>query len=57
MPIHLLPAEILEWARAASMPDNALDIFIEKRISLIIEDLTKKLLGQNIEVIDTSATI
>lgn len=57
MPTHLLPAEILEWARAASMPDNALDIFIEKRISLIIEDLTKKLLGQNIEVIDTSATI
>jgi uncharacterized protein with ParB-like and HNH nuclease domain len=57
MPTHLLPAEILEWARAASMPDNALDIFIEKRISLIIEDLKKKLSGQNIEVIDTAATI
>ena len=36
---------------------NALDIFIEKRIDLIIEDLNKKLSGQIIEVIDTSAKI
>jgi hypothetical protein len=57
MPTHLLPADILEWARAASMPDNALDIFIEKRTNLIIEDLKRKLSGQNIEVIDTSATV
>lgn len=55
MPTHLLPVEILEWARAASMPDNALDIFIEKRIDLIIEELKKKLVDQSVEVIDTLA--
>ena len=57
IPTHLLPMEILEWARTASMPFNALDIFIEKRIDLIIEDLNKKLSGQIIEVIDTLAKI
>lgn len=56
MPTHLLPVEILEWARADSMPGNALDIFIEKRVGLIIDDLKKKLPVQNFEVIDTSAT-
>jgi hypothetical protein len=56
MPTHLLPVKILEWARADSMPDNALDIFIDKRVGLIIDDLKKKLPVQNFEVIDTSAT-
>jgi hypothetical protein len=56
MSSHLLPFEILEWARAASMPTNALDVFIEKRIDLIISDIKKKLDGLSIEVIDTSAT-
>jgi hypothetical protein len=37
MPTHLLPTEILNWVRYGNMPEDALDIFIEKRINLIIE--------------------
>lgn len=55
MPTHLLPPEILEWSRAESMPVNALDIFLEKRVDLIIEDLKNKLPDQNFEVIDTAS--
>ena len=51
---HLLPIEILEWERSGSLPVNALDIFIEKRVNLVIDDLQKKLPIQNFEVIDTS---
>ena len=54
MPIHFLPMEILEWARTDIMPDKALDIFIEKRVDLIIDDLKKKLPIQNFEAIDTA---
>lgn len=50
---HLLPQELLEWAELDEMPNNALDIFIEKRIDLIIEKLKQKLDGVNFEVIDT----
>jgi len=53
MPTHLLPIEILEWARSASMPANSLDIFIENRINLIIENLKSKIPVQNFEIIDT----
>lgn len=56
MPTHLLPIEILEWARAEDMPNNALDVFIEKRIDMIIYDLKKKLPVQNFETIDTAIT-
>lgn len=54
MPTHLLPIEILEWARSASMPANALDIFIENRVNLIIENLKSKIPIQNFEIIDTA---
>jgi hypothetical protein len=57
MPSHLLPEEILEWARKASMPNNALDIFIDRRVDLIIDDLKKKLSGLTVEIIDTAQTI
>ncbi|MBI4679884.1 MAG: DUF262 domain-containing protein [Nitrospirae bacterium] len=56
MPTHLLPVEIMEWVRADSMPDNALDIFIEKRVDLIIDNLKMKLPIHNFEVIDTELT-
>lgn len=56
MPSHFLPIEILQWARTGAMPENALDIFIENRIDLIIEDLKKKLSIQNFETIDTAET-
>lgn len=50
---HLAPIEMLEWSREESMPDNALDIVIEKRINLFIESLGKKLSGLNFDVVDT----
>ncbi|MEG3055740.1 MAG: DUF262 domain-containing protein [Methanoculleus sp.] len=50
---HLLPPEIIEWARMEMMPANALDVFIEKRIDLIIEALRTKIPSANMEVIDT----
>ncbi len=50
---HLLPLEIIEWARMDAMPVNALDLFIEKRIDLIIEALRTKVPSANMKVIDT----
>lgn len=53
MPTHLLPREILNWARMESMPDDALDQFIEKRLDAIVDLLKVKLKGTNFEIIDT----
>ena len=50
---HLLPEEILQWARMEEMPKNALDQFIEYRIDLIIKELKNQLSDINIEVMDT----
>lgn len=50
---HLLPKQILTWARMDEMPSNALDQFMEERVELVIEELKKQLKGINIEVIDT----
>lgn len=50
---HLVPLEILKWARQERMPENALDQFIERRIDLMIEELRDKLAGVSFDVIDT----
>ncbi|MGF1761565.1 DUF262 domain-containing protein [Photobacterium sagamiensis] len=50
---HLLPNDLLEWSRLESMPADALDQFIEKRVDLVIEKLKNTLSGINFEVIDT----
>lgn len=50
---HVLPIELLQWSRLESMPSDALDQFIEKRVDLVIEELNKNMGGVNIEVIDT----
>ncbi len=50
---HFLPSEILVWSRQESMPSDALDQFIEKRVDLIVEELKRILSGVNVEVIDT----
>lgn len=50
---HLLPTELLNWAKMEEMPNNALDQFIENRVDLIIEELKEILLDVNLEVIDT----
>jgi uncharacterized protein with ParB-like and HNH nuclease domain len=56
MPTHLLPNEILQWARDDSMPDNALDLFIESRVRLTIDELKGKMTGISVEETDTSQT-
>jgi hypothetical protein len=50
---HFLPSELLAWSRQESMPSDALDQFIEKRVDLILEELKRILSGVNVEVIDT----
>lgn len=50
---HFLPDEIINWAREDIMPDNSLDLFIEKRVTLILDTLKSKLNGIPVEIIDT----
>ena len=50
---HLIPQEILEWSRKGYMPDDALDILIEKRIGLIVDELKNKLEGIRFQTMDT----
>jgi hypothetical protein len=50
---HLLPAEIMEWCRTDGMPNDALDLFIEKRVELILADLQGKISEVVFDVIDT----
>ena len=50
---HLVPLDVLDWSRLEQMPENALDIFIEKRIDLIIDALRLKLAGIQFDVIDS----
>lgn len=53
MSSHLLSNEILDWARVGTLPDNALDQFIEGRVNNILADLKTKLSGIPIDEIDT----
>lgn len=50
---HMLPNELLEWARLEKMPVDALDQFIEKRVALIIDELKRIMSGTDFEVLDT----
>jgi len=54
---HLIPEQILEWSSLPEMPKNALDLFIEQRIDLIIEQLRSRLNGIKFEVIDTRESV
>ncbi len=54
---HLIPVQILEWSSLPEMPENALDLFIEQRIDLIIEQLRVKLNGIKFEIIDTRENV
>ena len=44
MPTHFLSINILEWARADEMPENAIDLFTESRAATILTDLKTKLI-------------
>ena len=50
---HLIPLEILQWARNNKMPDNALDSFINLRVNIIISELKNILKDISFEIIDT----
>jgi len=50
---HLLSPKLIEWSKQESMPENALDLFIEDRVSIILEKLKSILSGINFEVIDS----
>lgn len=50
---HILPIELLQWSRLESMPSDALDQFIEKRVDLVIDALERNMDGVHVEVIDT----
>ena len=54
---HLLPYQLLEWVKMEDMPEDACDQFIERRIDLIIQELTNQLEGVQVEVIDTAAVV
>jgi hypothetical protein len=56
MSSHLLPAEILAWSRSGTLPDNAIDQFIESRVANILADLKTKLNGVTFDEIDTMET-
>ncbi|MEH2326923.1 MAG: DUF262 domain-containing protein [Nostoc sp.] len=49
---HLIPTIILEWSRADALPENALTIFIEERVNLLLEALRLKLEGIEFNVFD-----
>jgi hypothetical protein len=53
MSSHLLSSDILDWARDGTLPDNAIDQFIESRINNILTDLKTKLNGLTFDEIDT----
>ncbi|MEH1873424.1 GmrSD restriction endonuclease domain-containing protein [Nostoc sp.] len=50
---HLIPTIILEWSRADKLPEHALNIFIEKRVNLLLEALRLKLEGIEFNAFDT----
>lgn len=50
---HLVPSEIVAWAKQDVLPENALDTFIEQRIGIVVECLTSKLKGIEFKTIDT----
>jgi len=56
MSSHLLPREILAWSRSGTLPDNAIDQFIESRVANILADLKTKLNGVTFDEIDTMET-
>lgn len=50
---HMVPPQILEWAGQASLPDNALDIFVDLRVELFIEELTSLLPNIPFKIFDS----
>lgn len=52
---HLVPLEVLDWARLEEMPENALDVFIEHRTDLLVAALQQRLTAMPFDVVDTAS--
>ena len=52
---HLLSDALADWARSDEMPEEALDVFIESRLDLVLARLGELLGDVPMEVIDTRA--
>lgn len=50
---HLMPQQLLEWAQKATLPDDALDRFVELRVDLIVNELALLLPGVPFRVFDS----
>lgn len=50
---HLLPEVIFDWVQAEQMPDNALEIFVEARLEIILAQIRDYLGDIRFDVIDT----
>ncbi len=53
---HLLPDLLVEWVEATEMSEDALDLFVEARLELVLTQLREYLSGIPFEVIDTRST-
>jgi hypothetical protein len=51
---HLVTLLIMEWVYVEEMPENALDVFIEKRVDSVIKRLRMKLEGVRVQEVDTA---
>ncbi|MEH2273621.1 MAG: DUF262 domain-containing protein [Nostoc sp.] len=49
---HLIPTIILEWSRSNALPEDAITIFIEERVNLLLEALRLKLDGIEFNIFD-----
>lgn len=52
---HLLPRELLAWAREGELPPDALRAFVEARTDLVLDDLRRKVGAERMQVVDTGA--
>lgn len=52
---HLIPLNLLEWARQDRLPENALDVFVEKRVESFLAAIKDRLRAFVVDVVDTGA--
>jgi hypothetical protein len=52
---HVIPTRILEWAREAVMPEDALDQFVEARAELFVSSLKEQLSGIPFDVFESKS--
>lgn len=53
---HFLPSFLTSWVESQTMPEGALETFVEARLDLILGKIGEYLSGVTVEVIDTKST-